>query len=71
MHAFMSQPYEFYDDTHMGGEFGNEEENMMKEMATMKDYPTIESALRFFRIRAAKKLINQGIIHPDDLKEEL
>lgn len=70
MHWFMSQPYTFYDDSHDGYMYGNEEERMLKEMASM-DFPTIESALRFFRIRAAKRLIDQGIIHPDDLKAEL
>jgi hypothetical protein len=78
MHAFMSQPYEFYDDTHMSGEFGNEEANMMREMVGLKvgdgskdGFPTLESAFRYFRIRTAKKLIAQGVIHPDDLKEDI
>lgn len=70
MHWFMSQRYAFYDDTHDGNMYGNEEEKMLKEMASM-NLPTIESALRFFRIRAAKKLIDRGLIHPDDLKAEL
>jgi hypothetical protein len=78
MHYFMSQPYEFYDDSHDSGEFGNEETSMMRELTSMKigdggdgSFPTLESAFRFFRLRAAKRLVDQGIIHPDDLKEEL
>lgn len=78
VHDFMSQDYCFYDDTTMGtGEYGNAETKMLQEITTMQirdgrmvDFLTLESIFRFFRIRAATKLIEQGIIHPDDLKAE-
>jgi len=82
MFDFLSQPYEFYDDTYTHGTYGNEETNMLKELVSFdigeptisskkgaNRIPTLESALRLFRIRVATKLIKDGVIKSEDLVE--
>jgi hypothetical protein len=74
-YEFLSQPYKFYDDSYMSGEFGSEEINMLKELSSLsigetsetENFSTLESAFRFFRIRTAKRLIEQGVIQSDEL----
>ena len=70
IYDFLSQPYEFYDDSHSTGEYFNQETKMLEELASLfskLNYLSIESVLRYVRTRTALKLIKDGVINPEDL----
>lgn len=66
---FLSQPYEFYDDSYSTGEYFNQETKMLEEATSLfsENNLSIESVLRYVRTRTALKLIKDGVINPEDL----
>jgi len=70
---FLSQPYEFYDDSYSTGEYFNQETKMLEEATSLfsENDLSIESVLRYVRTRTALKLIKDGIIEPEDLNRRV
>jgi hypothetical protein len=65
VYGFLHQPYVIFDDT--SGDTGETE--MPAFLAALKDYDSLDGALRAMRIATAQKLINEGTITPESLGE--
>lgn len=64
IHHFLSQDYIFYSNDY---EDLNVENNMIEAIRLNKQFNFLESYLRCYRVKAAKKLLEDGVVKPENL----